>query len=137
MEAIRVIFPFSIYSSRDCCCFLLKYWISSRYKRIPLGAANVSSSATTSRISAVEAVVPLSRCRRRFVVRAMIPASVVFPTPEDRALYEYGRRFDGAELSGLSVTGAELEAALEQVEPEFLAVLREAADNIRVPSHGK
>ncbi|MFR6186879.1 MAG: histidinol dehydrogenase [Lawsonibacter sp.] len=34
----------------------------------------------------------------------------------DRALYEYGRRFDGAELSGLSVTGAELEAALEQVE---------------------
>ena len=49
----------------------------------------------------------------------------------DRALYEYGRRFDGAELSGLSVTGAELEAALEQVEPEFLAVLREAADNIR------
>ena len=24
----------------------------------------------------------------------------------DRALYEYGRRFDGAELSGLSVTGA-------------------------------
>ena len=39
----------------------------------------------------------------------------------DRALYEYGRRFDGAEL----------EAALEQVEPEFLAVLREAADNIR------
>ena len=49
----------------------------------------------------------------------------------DRALYEYARRFDGAELSGLSVTGAELEAALEQVEPEFLAVLREAADNIR------
>ena len=33
----------------------------------------------------------------------------------DRALYEYGRRFDGAELSGLSVTGAELEAALERL----------------------
>ena len=49
----------------------------------------------------------------------------------DCALYEYARRFDGAELSALSVTGAELEAALEQVEPEFLAVLREAADNIR------
>ena len=30
VEAMRVIFPFSINSSRDCCCFLLKYWISSR-----------------------------------------------------------------------------------------------------------
>lgn len=49
----------------------------------------------------------------------------------DRALYEYARRFDGVELSNLSVTGAELEAAMAQVEPEFLAVLREAADNIR------
>ena len=49
----------------------------------------------------------------------------------DRALYEYARRFDGVELSSLSVTGAELEAAMAQVEPEFLAVLREAADNIR------
>ena len=49
----------------------------------------------------------------------------------DRALYEYARRFDGAELSALSVTEGELEAALARVEPEFLAVLREAADNIR------
>ena len=30
VEAITVIFPFSMNSSRDCCCFLLKYWISSR-----------------------------------------------------------------------------------------------------------
>ena len=49
----------------------------------------------------------------------------------DRALYEYALRFDGAKLSSLIVTGAELEAAMAQVEPEFLAVLREAADNIR------
>ena len=37
----------------------------------------------------------------------------------DRALYEYARRFDGAELSALSVTEGELEAALARVEPNF------------------
>ena len=30
VEAIRVTLPSSMYSSRDCCCFLLKYCISSR-----------------------------------------------------------------------------------------------------------
>ena len=30
VEAISVIFPFSINSKSDCCCFLLKYCISSR-----------------------------------------------------------------------------------------------------------
>jgi hypothetical protein len=30
VEAIRVICPFSINSSKLCCCFLLKYCISSR-----------------------------------------------------------------------------------------------------------
>ena len=39
----------------------------------------------------------------------------------DRALYEYARRFDGAELSDLSVTGAELEAALEAMTEEEYA----------------
>ena len=30
VEAMRVMRPSSMNSSRDCCCFLLKYWISSR-----------------------------------------------------------------------------------------------------------
>ena len=60
VEAIRVIFPFSMYSNKDCCCFLLKDWISSRYSSTPLGASSVSSWEVISRISAVEAVVALS-----------------------------------------------------------------------------
>ena len=48
----------------------------------------------------------------------------------DRALYEYARRFDGAELSGLSVTGAELEAALEEKTERwvYLNELKEQID---------
>ena len=30
VEAMRVRDPFSMNSSRLCCCFLLKYWISSK-----------------------------------------------------------------------------------------------------------
>ena len=39
-----MILPFSMNSSRLCCCFLLKYWISSRYSSTPLGASMVSTS---------------------------------------------------------------------------------------------
>lgn len=49
----------------------------------------------------------------------------------DKALLAYTRRFDGAELAGLEVTAAELDAALTQVSETLLAVLREAAANIR------
>ena len=49
----------------------------------------------------------------------------------DEALLDYTRRFDGAELSSLIVTEEELERAAAQVEPPFLAVLQEAAENIR------
>ena len=52
-------------------------------------------------------------------------------TEGDQALLEYTKRFDKAELTSLAVSGAELERAMEQVEPAFLAVLREAAENIR------
>ncbi len=48
----------------------------------------------------------------------------------DAALYRYSSRFDGAELSALEVSAAEREAAMAQVEPEFLEVLRRAAANI-------
>lgn len=49
----------------------------------------------------------------------------------DRALYEYAKRFDRAELSSLEVSEAEIEEAFGSVEPEFLDILREAAENIR------
>ena len=52
-------------------------------------------------------------------------------TRGDAALYEYTERFDKAKLSSLAVDPAEIGEARAAVEPEFLAVLEEAAANIR------
>ena len=82
VEAISVILPSSMYSSRLCCCFLLRYCISSRYSSIPLEPRNVSTSETTLLMSPVEAEVPFSLCSRMLADSAMIRATVVFPTPE-------------------------------------------------------
>lgn len=49
----------------------------------------------------------------------------------DAALLEYCQRFDGGAPEHLEVSGEEIERAFNQVEPKFLAVLREAAANIR------
>ena len=49
----------------------------------------------------------------------------------DAALYAYAKRFDRAELSSLEVTDAEIDEAFATVEPRFLDILREAAENIR------
>ena len=49
----------------------------------------------------------------------------------DAALLEYGKKFDGAALTSLEVTGAERDEALAKVEPAFMEILKEAADNIR------
>ncbi len=49
----------------------------------------------------------------------------------DAALRSYEKKFDGAELDGLFVTEAELDAAEAQVDPELLETLRQAAENIR------
>ena len=82
VEAIRVILPFSMNSSRLCCCFLLKYWISSRYSSTPLGASMVSTSAMMAFTSCRDAVVAF-RWYRAFSVRlAMMEAMVVLPVPE-------------------------------------------------------
>ena len=43
----------------------------------------------------------------------------------------YCAKFDKAELSSLEVTPEEIQEAISQVEPEFLDILREAAENIR------
>ena len=49
----------------------------------------------------------------------------------DRALYEYGERFDKVKLTSLAVSPEEIEAAVREVPEEFLRILREAAENIR------
>lgn len=50
----------------------------------------------------------------------------------DEALFEYCGKFDKCKLSSLIVTKEEIENAFEQVEPEFVEILKEAAENIRV-----
>ena len=49
----------------------------------------------------------------------------------DAALRAYAKKFDKADLDSLEVTAAEIDEAVAAVEPEFLEILKEAADNIR------
>lgn len=51
----------------------------------------------------------------------------------DEALFEYTKKFDGAELSAdnIRVTQAEIQEALSQVEPSLLAVMKKSMKNIR------
>lgn len=49
----------------------------------------------------------------------------------DEALREYTLRFDKADLTNLEVTEAEIDEAFAAVEPKFVAILEQAAANIR------
>ena len=49
----------------------------------------------------------------------------------DKALKDYTKRFDGADLDSLQVSREAWDEAVSQVEPEFVAVLERAAENIR------
>lgn len=51
----------------------------------------------------------------------------------DAAVFEYTRRFDGAEItpSNIRVTDAEIQEALALVEPQLLTVMKRAMKNIR------
>ncbi|MGE4353166.1 MAG: histidinol dehydrogenase [Oscillospiraceae bacterium] len=49
----------------------------------------------------------------------------------DAALFDYCTKFDGGAPDALEVSAEEFDAAMDKVEPEFLAVLEEAAENIR------
>ncbi len=49
----------------------------------------------------------------------------------DKAVKAYCEKFDGAKLDDLRVSQAEIDEAVAAVEPEFLAVLKKAAENIR------
>ena len=49
----------------------------------------------------------------------------------DKALFEYSKRFDRADLCALEVTAEEIDEAIASVSPEFIEIIREAAENIR------
>ncbi|MER2183002.1 MAG: histidinol dehydrogenase [Clostridia bacterium] len=49
----------------------------------------------------------------------------------DEALREYTEKFDHTRLESLVVTEEEMREALDEVDPEFLRILRRAAENIR------
>lgn len=64
---------------------------------------------------------------------AAIVADIIADVKEngDTAVKAYCAKFDKAELTSLEVTPEEIQKAISQVEPEFLDILREAAENIR------
>lgn len=49
----------------------------------------------------------------------------------DAALYRYAEQFDGAKLDSLEVPPAEIDAAIDRIDPDFWATLELARDNIR------
>lgn len=50
----------------------------------------------------------------------------------DQALYDLTKRFDGVELDDLKVTVEELQLAEERLGEEYIAIMKEAAENIKV-----
>ncbi len=52
-------------------------------------------------------------------------------TDGDKALYEFAEKFDGVSLDSLEVPAQELATAADRVSPEYAAMLRRAAENIR------
>lgn len=49
----------------------------------------------------------------------------------DKALREYSLKFDHAELDSIAVSEEEIDEAYNSVAPEFIRIIKEAADNIR------
>ena len=49
----------------------------------------------------------------------------------DKALYQYCEKFDKAKLSSLEVSKEEIDEAFATVEPQFIKILKQAAENIR------
>ena len=62
-------------------------------------------------------------------VVASIIADVI--VNKDAALKAYAKKFDGVDLDSLEVTKEEIDAAYAQVDKDFIAILEEAAENIR------
>ena len=51
---------------------------------------------------------------------------------KDKAIFAYAEKFDGVKLTSLEVTKDEIETAYQSVDKEFIAILEEAAENIRL-----
>ena len=51
---------------------------------------------------------------------------------KDKALFEYCEKFDKAKLSSLEVTPEEIDEAFASVDKEFVSIIEEAAENIRI-----
>ena len=49
----------------------------------------------------------------------------------DAALYDYTEKFDKVKLSSLTVTEKEISEAFEKTDPEFIRILKRAAENIK------
>ncbi len=49
----------------------------------------------------------------------------------DKALFEYCKKFDKADLSSLEVSAEEIDEAFKAVDNEFIDIIKEAAENIR------
>ena len=49
----------------------------------------------------------------------------------DKALFEYALKFDKADISALEVSKEEIDEAFNIVEPQFLEIIKEAAQNIK------
>ncbi len=49
----------------------------------------------------------------------------------DKALRDYTEKFDRVQLTAFSVTENEITAAYERVDPSFIAIIKESAENIR------
>lgn len=49
----------------------------------------------------------------------------------DEALKKYAKKFDNADICDVEVSRQEIESAMGEVEPEFIEILKNAAENIR------
>ena len=74
----------------------------------------------------------LARTEEKIDVSAAVTAIIdTVRTKGDEALRMYARQFDGAQLDAIEVTAEEMRSARDAMDPEFLAILEEAAENIR------
>ena len=73
-----------------------------------------------------------ARCEAKMNVEEIV-AGIIANVIEngDKAVKEYCLKFDKAELDTLLVSEEEIQEAVESVEPEFLRILKDAAENIR------
>ena len=73
-----------------------------------------------------------SRCEALYSLEGVV-ADIInnVKTNGDKALFEYSKKFDKVELNSLIVSQEEIDEAFDKVEPEFLEILKKAAQNIR------